>query len=158
MTVESRRNRHPIVISVVIDAEAAAVWIQIRCIERHVDWMHDAVAVRFLSDNTEGVGTRFECDTRIGPFTTTDVMEVTAWEPERRLGVIHTGVVEGVGEFTLCEVAEGRTELCWSEELRFPWFMGGSIGGFFARPIMRWIWKRNLAGLKAQIESGSALT
>ena len=152
MIVGTNGGGFPIVVSTMIDADLAAVWAQISDIERHVDWMHDAVAVRFVSDSTEGVGARFECETRVGPLSTTDVMEITAWEPELRLGVRHIGVVEGVGEFTLHEISGERTEFRWSEELRFPWFMAGAIGAFLARPILRWIWKRNLEGLKTQIE------
>jgi hypothetical protein len=114
--------------------------------------MQDAVAIRFLTDEREGSGVRFECDTRIGPLSTTDVMEVTAWEPERARGVRHVGVVEGVGEFTLHARSAERTEFRWSEDLRFPWYMGGALGALAARPILRWTWRRNLDALRSILE------
>jgi hypothetical protein len=145
-------SQRAIVVSVVIERPPSEVWSDIRDIGSHVDWMHDAVAIRFVTESTEGVGTRFECDTKVGPLSTTDVMEITEWEPERRMGVRHIGLVEGVGEFSLVDVPNG-TEFRWSEDLRFPWFMGGALGAFAARPILRWIWSRNLRALKVRIES-----
>jgi Polyketide cyclase / dehydrase and lipid transport len=149
-------EQRAIVVSTTIVRPPAEVWQYVRVVERHVDWMHDAVAIRFLTDRTEGVGTRFECDTRVGPFSTTDVMEITAWEPERRMGVRHVGMVTGTGEFTMRALAEGLTEFRWSEDLRFPWYLGGAVGAFVARPVLRAIWRRNLAALKAEIEQPSA--
>ncbi len=142
-----------VVVSTVIDRTPAQVWADVRDIDSHVDWMHDAVEIRFLSDAREGTGTRFECDTKVGPFSLTDVMEITSWEDERRMGVRHVGLVEGTGEFTLRDLGSDRTEFRWQEDLSFPWFMGGPIGAFLARPVLRFIWKRNLARLKARIEA-----
>jgi uncharacterized protein YndB with AHSA1/START domain len=141
-----------VVVSTVIDRGPAEVWADVRDIASHVDWMHDAVAIRFLTDQREGAGTTFECDTKVGPFRLTDVMEITSWDDERRMGVRHVGLVEGTGEFTLRELAPDRTEFRWEEDLVFPWYMGGPVGAFFARPVLRLIWKRNLAHLTARIE------
>jgi uncharacterized membrane protein len=145
-------GRRAVVVATTIDRPVGDVWEHVRVIERHVDWMHDAVAIRFLGERTEGVGTRFECDTRIGPFSTTDVMEITAWEPERRIGVHHVGVVTGTGEFTLRPLGGDRTEFRWSEDLRFPWFLGGAVGAFVARPVLRAIWRRNLDTLRGVLD------
>ncbi len=141
-----------VVVSTVIDRSPAEVWADVRDIESHVTWMQDAAEIRFLGDQREGAGTRFECDTAVGPFKLTDVMEITAWEDEERMGVRHVGLVEGTGEFTLREQAPGRTEFRWEEDLSFPWFMGGRVGAFLARPVLRFVWKRNLARLKTRIE------
>lgn len=141
-----------VVVSTIIDRSPAQVWADVRHIESHVAWMQDAVEIRFLSDSREGPSTRFECDTKVGPFSMTDVMEITTWQDERRMGVRHVGLVEGTGEFTLRKLGTDRTEFRWQEDLSFPWFMGGSVGAFLARPVLRFIWKRNLARLKARIE------
>jgi len=142
-----------VVVSTVIERSPAEVWADVRNIDSHVTWMHDAVEIRFLSEHREGPGTRFECDTKVGPFALIDVMEITAWEDEARMGVRHVGLVEGTGEFTLRQITPGRTEFRWEEDLSFPWFMGGPVGAFVARPVLRFIWKRNLARLKARIEA-----
>ena len=146
---------HAVVVSTVIDRSPAEVWADVRNIESHVTWMQDAAAIRFLSEDREGTGTRFECDTKVGPFSLTDVMEITSWEDERRMGVRHVGLVAGTGEFTLTEIGPGQTEFRWEEDLMFPWFLGGRIGAFFARPVLRWVWKGNLKRLTTRIEQRS---
>jgi hypothetical protein len=80
----------------------------------------DARAIRFTSERRSGVGTTFECKTRIGPFRTIDVMEVTEWRRGRSLGVRHTGLVSGTGRFVLRRGRLGRTRISWDERLRFP--------------------------------------
>ena len=47
--------------------DLGAVWRVVRDIGDHVRWMNDAVAITFVTDRHEGVGTAFDCDTRIGP-------------------------------------------------------------------------------------------
>ena len=64
-------------ISQVIDRTPSEVWNEMRHIERHVNWMHDAVEIRFTSDSREGIGTSFICLTKVGPFKTQDVMTIT---------------------------------------------------------------------------------
>ena len=78
-------------------------------------------------------------------------MTITEWIPDKAMGVTHTGSVTGVGKFTL-EPHAGVTRFVWAEELFFPWFLGGAIGAFAARPILTLIWKRNLKNLKARVE------
>jgi hypothetical protein len=118
------------------------VWADVRDIDSHVNWMRDTAAIRFLTKGREGSGTRFECDTRVGPFSLTDVMEITAWEDECRTGVPHVGLVEGSGELTLTALDSERTEFRWEDDLTFPWFLGGPIGAFLARPVLRFVWNR----------------
>lgn len=152
VTGSERTSDRAVVVSIVIDAAPEDVWADVRDVATHVDWMHDATAIRFLSEQTEGVGTRFECDTKVGPLGLTDIMEITVWDEARTMGVRHVGLVEGTGEFTLAAVGDGRTEFRWEEDLIFPWYMAGPIGAFFARPVLRAIWKRNLKNLKRRIE------
>lgn len=147
------KRGHAVVVSTIIERSPAEVWADVRDIESHVSWMQDAAAIRFLSEQREGQGTRFECDTKVGPFSLTDIMEITSWEDERRMGVRHVGLVEGTGEFTLIELGPDRTEFRWEEDLIFPWFLGGPVGAFFARPVLRWVWKGNLKRLTARIEA-----
>ena len=113
-------------VSIEIDAPPARVWSVVEPIERHVDWMADATDIRFETDQTRGIGTRFVCDTKVGPITLQDHMEITEWEPERRMGVRHSGIVSGTGVFELTPIDfDRRTRFTWTEELRFPWYLGG---------------------------------
>lgn len=139
-------------VSTVIDATPAEVWDVVRHVEDHVDWMHDAVAIRFTSRSTSGVGTTFDCDTRVGPFRLTDKMEITRWKPRKAMGVRHVGMVTGTGQFTLKALRGGRTRFTWKERLFFPWWMGGPFGAVVGGEVLRMIWKRNLKGLKRIVE------
>lgn len=127
-----------------IDAPPEAVWADLQDIGSHAEWMEDAVAIRFLSDQTSGVGTRFECDTKVGPFRLTDVMEITEWAPAKTMGVRHTGLVTGVGRFSLKRARGGRTQVVWRERLHFPVWLGGPVGALVAKPVLAWVWRRNL--------------
>ena len=138
-------------VSIEIEATPEKVWQIVEPIERHVDWMHDAVAIRFTSDQKRGVGTAFLCDTKVGPIRLTDKMEITEWVPGKAMGVKHIGIVTGTGVFTLESLSNGtRTLFKWEEKLVFPWFLGGPLGAFVGgKIVLRQIWKRNLRGLAA---------
>ena len=142
-----------------IEATPAEVWDAVSDIASHVLWMHDAVAIRFTSRKQSGVGTTFECDTKVGPLRLTDVMEITSWRPRRQMGVRHRGAVSGKGAFTIRARRRGRhrppvTRFTWTEQLRFPWYFGGPFGALAASPVLRWIWRRNLRNLRRLVEGG----
>lgn len=137
-------------VSIELDATPAQVWEVVEPVERHVDWMADAVEIRFRGEQTRGVGTTFDCLTKVGPIKLTDVMEITEWEPERAMGVRHSGIVTGSGVFTLDPIDLGRrTRFTWTEDLRFPWFLGGRLGELVGgKVVMKAIWRRNLRELQ----------
>jgi len=140
-------------VSTVIDASPSEVWRALEHVERHVDWMADAVAIRFTSHRHRGVGTTFDCDTRVGPFRLTDQMEITRWRPGRSMGVRHVGLVTGRGAFTLRRTRIGGTRFTWKERLVFPWWMGGPFGAVIGGEVLRLIWRKNLRNLKRLIEA-----
>ncbi len=144
-------------VAIELDATPEAVWRVVEPVERHVDWMADAVAIHFETDQTRGVGTRFLCDTKVGPITLQDRMEITVWEPGRRMGVRHTGVVTGSGVFELEPIdLDRRTRFTWSEELTFPWWLGGRVGEVVGGQfVMKQIWKRNLRELQRLVDAGA---
>ena len=139
-------------VGITISAPPSAVWDVLEPIERHVDWMVDAERISFTTDRTRGVGTSFDCLTRVGPFRLNDRMTVTRWEPAHAMGIEHRGIVTGRGEFTLEASAADQTEFTWTEELAFPWYMGGRAGAAAAAPVLRAVWSRNLRHLKALVE------
>ena len=139
-------------IATVLDAPPERVWDDVQHIGTHVEWMADAVAIRFLTPQTSGVGTRFECDTKVGPLKLTDVMEITEWTPAKVMGVRHTGLVTGSGHFTLKKLRGGRTRFQWSEKLVYPIWMGGPIGAYLSKPVLRWVWRRNLTRLATRFQ------
>jgi uncharacterized protein YndB with AHSA1/START domain len=142
-------------VGITIGASPAEVWRVIEPIEHHPDWMADAVSITFTTTTRTGVGTRFDCLTRVGPFRTTDRMSVTEWDPGRAMGIEHHGVVTGRGRFLLRRRRHRRTRFTWTEDLTFPWWMGGTVGAFAAKPVLRHVWRRNLRRLKQLIEDGT---
>jgi uncharacterized protein YndB with AHSA1/START domain len=110
-----------ITVSIELPATPARVWEVVEPIERHTEWMADAVAIRFVNEQRRGVGTKFLCDTKVGPIRLTDHMEITAWEPERVMGVTHTGVVTGTGQFTIEPAAtagHSKFKTIWRRNLK----------------------------------------
>ncbi|WP_420637647.1 SRPBCC family protein [Candidatus Poriferisocius sp.] len=145
-------------VSTTIEAPVDEVWEYVRHIERHTEWMADAESISFRGDQTEGVGTDFECLTKIGPVRLNDVMVVTEWVEQEVIGVRHTGLVTGQGRFTLTPAGTDRTEFCWTEELQFPWWMGGRLGDAIGARLLEWVWRRNLATLRRRFPPGDGET
>lgn len=149
-----------VTVSIDLDATPAEVWSIVEPVERHVDWMTDAVAIHFETEQTRGVGTRFVCATKVGPIKLADKMEITEWTAatdttDGRMGVTHSGIVTGSGVFTLEPLAGGqRTKFTWSEDLDFPWYLGGRLGEIIGgRFVLGFIWKRNLRSLQALVDA-----
>src|SRR5450432_2940168 len=70
----------------VLDATPDMVWRNIEDISTHVEWMKDAIEIRFLTEEQSGVGARFWCLTKVGPFSNRDVLVVTEWKPAEVMG------------------------------------------------------------------------
>jgi hypothetical protein len=134
-------------------ASPTEVWRAVEDISTHPAWMRDAAEITFLSEQHEGVGAEFACLTKVGPLRNHDVLRVTEWEPGVVMGIAHTGVVTGTGRFTLAPDGTD-TRFCWEEVLRFPWWMGGPIGERAAKPVLGFVWRKNLRRLKAIVEGG----
>ena len=143
-------------VSTMIEATPAVVWDEVRHIDRHIDWMADADRITFTSRRRSGVGTTFDCLTKVGPIRLVDKMEITEWRDGKVMGVRHVGLVTGTGRFTVTKARGGRTRFTWDERLRFPWWLGGPVGGVVGGRVMRRIWKKNLGVLKTLVESGRA--
>lgn len=138
---------------ITIGVPVDVVWRSLESIETHVEWMADAESITFRTDQRAGVGTEFECLTRVGPLSTVDRMTVTEWEPGSVMGIEHRGLVTGSGRFTLRAVSVELTEFCWTEDLTFPARLGGPIGARVARPILERVWRANLSRLRTWAEA-----
>ena len=119
------------------------VWDELSQLERHAEWMADAERIDFGDDQRRGVGTEMIVRTRVGPLVTNDVISVRSWIEGESIGVSHRGLVTGIGVFVLVPT-DGGTKFVWLEDLTFPWYLGGGVTAFFAAPVLRWIWHRNL--------------
>lgn len=139
-------------VATIIEADAATVWSAIEDIESHVAWMSDAESITFTTAVHSGVGTMFDCRTRIGPIRLIDAMSITKWVPGEAMGVEHRGVVRGSGVFTLQAIGTRRTRFSWEETLIFPLWLGGAVGEVIGRPLLGRLWRGNLTRLKQIVE------
>jgi uncharacterized protein YndB with AHSA1/START domain len=140
-------------LSIIIDAPPEKVWASVSDLASHTEWMRDAVAIRFVSRVTAGEGAMMDCDTKVGPFRLTDRLLVTEWQPGRSIAIRHEGAVTGTGRFSLAAADHGRTRFTWSEQLHFPWWMGGPAAALAAGPVLARTWRQNLEALRSLIES-----
>lgn len=138
-------------VEVLIEGPLEAVWADVADLGSHVEWMGDAESIEFETAQRHGAGVRMVVATRVGPLRTNDVIEVVSWDPPRRMGVVHWGLVSGEGSFELTPMA-GGTRFTWKERLSFPWWLGGPLAVFFTQPILAAIWRGNLVRLKQRIE------
>ena len=139
-----------VTVSIDIDAPVDEVWADVADMASHAEWMADAESISFAGERRSGVGAVLIVPTRVGPLTTEDWIIVTEWVERERMGVIHVGIVSGVGAFTLHDLGGGRTRFVWDEDLVLPLTLGGPIGEVFAKPIVTAIWKGNLRRLAAR--------
>jgi hypothetical protein len=80
-------------------------------------------------------------------------MEVTRWEPPRRVDVRHLGrVVRGTGTFTV-DPAPGGAWFTWTEDLDLPLGALGRLGFLPIRPAVVLMLRRNLARLARRVEA-----
>tara|TARA_B100001559_G_scaffold313531_1_gene312682 strand:+ start:1852 stop:2343 length:492 start_codon:yes stop_codon:yes gene_type:complete len=143
-------------VETIIEASLEEVWESVANIQSHVNWMDDAVSIDFIGDRQQGIGTTFDCETKIGPFKLTDRIEITEWVESKTIGVSHKGLVSGSGQFTLLQLDPIRTTFTWEESLVFPFWMGGPLRNPIGKKILESVWKQNLKNLKELIESGSS--
>jgi hypothetical protein len=133
-----------------IDRPLIDVWDQVSRLEGHAHWMGDVDSITFEDGQVSGVGTTMKVLTRVGPFTTTDVIVVEEWNAPHSIVVSHQGLVSGHGAFHL-EAQGFKTRFMWCESLSFPWYLGGGITAAAARPILARIWRANLRRFAATL-------
>lgn len=139
-------------VSQMVTQPVDVVWQAIADLASHVKWMKDAVSLEFLTDRASGVGTTMEVATRVGPLRTIDVIEVTDWMEGSHIDVKHKGLITGRGRLAVMS-AEDRTIVTWTEDLRFPWWTGGPVAAWVAKPVLASLWKGNLRRLEASLSS-----
>ena len=71
------------------------------------------------------------------------------------MGVRHRGLVTGTGRFVLRRRGRRRTRLTWDETLRFPWWLGGALGGLVGGPVLKLVWRGNLRRFAARVTEAS---
>lgn len=140
-----------------VAAPPRIVWGLLVDWERQAEWMVDARAVEVTSAVRRGVGVRLRVPTSMFGVTLLDVLEVTAWEESRRLGVRHIGsLVTGEAAFELTEARRG-TSVEWWEEVEVPFGTLGEWGArLLVRPYLAWLFRRSLDNFACLCEQEAA--
>lgn len=140
-------------VSRVMSVPHEKVWAALADLGSHTDWMRDARSITFTSEQTRGVGTTMEVETRVGPLRSVDLLEVTGWEEGRRIETAHHGMVKGTGILSARPEGRNRTVVSWQESLRFPWWLGGRLGELVAAPVLKKVFAANLERLERMLSS-----
>lgn len=145
-----------------IHRPVAEVWSILIDWEGQPDWMRDARAVTVTSPARAGVGVTIRVPTDIAlGIVVTDEMEVTSWEPHRRIAVRHTGrVIKGHGAFELqpTHLPDGGegTLFTWWEQVDAPLGrLGDLVTQYIAMPYVAYVFRRSLRALKLLAEGRS---
>lgn len=131
------------------------VWRLITDWEHQDDWMLEARDFVVLGEQRAGVGVRARATVSIGGITTSDEVEVTGWEPGRRLAIAHRGWVSGQGELFLTPLGGGSTLLFWRETLVPPLGVLGWLGLLAFRPLLAHTFRRDLRVLAGLVRAAS---
>jgi carbon monoxide dehydrogenase subunit G len=121
------------------------------------DWEGQSAWVAFTTvtagDGPHRVGERLLAVTKVAGVGFSDPMEVTRWEPPRRVDVRHLGrVLRGTGSF-LVEPAPGGAWFVWSEDLDLPLGLAGRLGFAVVGPAFRLMLRRSLRRLARMVEA-----
>jgi carbon monoxide dehydrogenase subunit G len=137
---------------VAVAAPPAVVFEAVSDWEGQSGWM---VLTRVSSDGgPHRVGERLVAVTGVGRVGFRDPMEVTRFQPPRRVDVRHLGrVVRGTGSF-LVEPAPGGAWLTWVEDLEVPFGAAGRLGFAVAGGAVRPLLRRSLRNLARRLEAG----
>jgi len=138
---------------VVLPVALERAWEALIRWEDQAEWMRDADSVRLLGTQREGVGTTIAVKTRVLNVPLfTEKLEVTLWEPPRRLVMAHRSFVRGVETWRFQPV-EGGTWFTWTEDLRLPVPLIGELALRVYRPFMRHLMRGALADLRVLVAS-----
>lgn len=121
------------------------------------DWEGQSAWVAFTTvtadDGPHRVGERLLAVTKVAGVGFSDPMEVTRWEPPRRVDVRHLGrVLRGTGSFQV-EPAPGGAWFVWSEDLDLPLGLAGRLGFAVVGPLFRRMLRRSLRRLARMVEA-----
>jgi carbon monoxide dehydrogenase subunit G len=136
---------------IVLPCPPDEAWAVLMDWERQADWMLDADRVEVVSSHREGVGVWLAVKTRIfGIPAFTEPMEVTGWDPPRRLTIRHGSAVAGTGTWSLEPVQDG-TRFVWTEDISLAVPVLGELAAWIYRPVMRVLMRRAMEGLRRYV-------
>jgi hypothetical protein len=137
--------------TIVLPTTDQEAWAVLTDWEHQADWMLDADRVEVVSPDRGGMGVRLAVRTRLfGIAAFTEPMEVTFWDPPRRLEIRHGSVVAGTGVWDLTPVSDG-VRFLWSEDVRLRIPLLGELAAIAYRPIMRALMARAQRSLRRYV-------
>ena len=136
---------------VAIAAPPEAVFAAVADWEGQSEWV--ALTTVTADGGPHRVGERLLAVTKVAGVGFSDPMEVTRWEPPRRVDVHHHGrVLRGTGTF-LVSPAPGGAWFVWAEDVDLPLGLAGQLGFVVVGPAFRLLLRRSLRRLARRIES-----
>jgi len=142
----------PVHARVEIEAPIERVWDVLADIPSQVRWMPEMKRVTVLTPGPVGEGSVGEATVRIFGIAVTDRVTVTTWQPPIAFAIEHEGLFGGGGELRLRPGLDGTTTIVdWEEQLVPPWLP--ALGWLMARPVMAWMYQRDLFLLRDVIEA-----
>jgi len=138
-----------------IRATPERVWEVISDLGGQEKWMVDVRRLEVTSEVKIGVGTVIEVTSELfGLPVVHDVMEITAWEAPRELGIVHRGQFTGTAAFWLVPLG-GGTVFRWCEDFRPPLGPLGELAfALVVGPHLRRVFGRSMENVR-QIAEGS---
>lgn len=142
-----------------IRAPRSRVWQVISDLGSQQRWMVDVRRLEIVSEQKGGVGTVIDITSELfGLPLLHDVMEITAWDENERLAVVHQGRFTGKAEFRL-EEAPGGTVFVWTEEFRPPLGLLGELANtLVVGPHLRRVWSRSMDNVRRLAEGDTGPT
>ena len=139
-----------------IAAPPQAVWDVIADLEHQAAWMVDVRKLDIVTEQKQGAGAILHVTSELfGQPLVKDVMEITAWEPPRRMDVAHRGQFAGSGQFLLDPVENG-TIFTWIEDFRPPLGALGELAfAAVVRPHLMRVFARSMANVRRLAEEAA---
>jgi hypothetical protein len=111
-------------------------------------WIRDADSVRVLTEHREGLGVRIAVKNRVFNVPLfTEQLEVTEWDPPRRLEMTHRGFIRGIGTWELTSEGPG-TRFRWAEDVSLPVPVVGEVALWVYRPFLLYLMRGALRDLR----------
>lgn len=137
-----------------VRAKPQRVWQVLSDLSGQASWMADVRRLEITSEAREGAGVVMKVTSELfGLPILHDVMEITGWQPEKRIDVLHRGQYSGTGSFIL-QSAAGGTIFTWREEFKPPLGPLGELAFAVAvKPHLQRVFGRSMDNVRRLAEA-----
>ena len=141
--------------SITIDRPVADVFAYVDDYRNATSFTADLLSWEPITQQTDGVGARFEVAMRMGPSTQRATIEITGW---RRNSLIAWDPVAGFdsgGSYTFKKRGASRTEVTFDVWFNPPGGVAGRMLGRVIEPIARQDARKSVENLKGILEAAA---